>query len=138
MKKRIFVLFALLLVILSAGAVKAADLVIYAALDEKTPREIIKAFKERIGLDAELALQIEQAGTVASRIKTEAKNPRADVFIGGNSNIHASLAAEGFLDPYRFNDDKRCRDRSEIYGPEGLLDGVVSRGNVHPLQYEKI
>jgi hypothetical protein len=69
---------------LSVSVVQAADLVVYAALDQQTPRDIIKVFEERFGLRVELALQIEQAGTVASRIKTEAKNPRADVFIGGN------------------------------------------------------
>jgi len=123
MKKRMLVLLAVLLVILSAGVVNAADLVIYAALDEKTPREIIKAFKERIGLDAELALQIEQAGTVASRIKTEAKNPRADVFIGGNSNIHASLAAEGFLEPYRSTMIKDAGIDPKFMDPKGHWTG---------------
>jgi iron(III) transport system substrate-binding protein len=101
MKTKTFVLFILFLLILPAGTVRAADLVVYAALDYETPREIIRVFEEQTGLDVELALQIEQAGTVASRIKTEIKSPRADVFIGGNSNIHASLAAEGYLQKYR-------------------------------------
>jgi len=99
MKKMILAVVCLL--ILCFGTVEAADLVVYAALDQETPRQIIKAFKEATGLEAELALQIEQAGTVAARIKTEAKSPRADVFIGGNSSIHAGLASEGFLQPYR-------------------------------------
>jgi iron(III) transport system substrate-binding protein len=101
MKRKLFILGLLCLWILTPGIVKAADLVVYAALDYKTPREIIEVFEKQTGLKVELGLQIEQAGTVASRIKTEAKNPRADVFIGGNSNIHASMGAEGFLQKYR-------------------------------------
>ena len=45
MKKKILILPILFVMILSVGMVKAADLVIYAALDQKTPREIIKAFE---------------------------------------------------------------------------------------------
>ena len=101
MKKKIASMLFLWLLLGPVAISGAADVVIYAALDQRTPREIIQAFKEATGLEAELALQIEQAGTVAARIKTEAKNPRADVFIGGNSGIHASLAGEGFLDKYQ-------------------------------------
>jgi iron(III) transport system substrate-binding protein len=123
MKRKIFILSILCLLILPTGMVRAADLVVYAALDEKTPREIIKVFKERMGLDAELALQIEQAGTVASRIKIEAKNPRADVFIGGNSNIHASLAAEGYLEQYRSTIVKDAGIDQKFMDPKGYWTG---------------
>lgn len=73
---------------------------VYAALDEKTANELVQAFTAETGIEAELALQIEQAGTIAARIKTEADNPRADVFIGGNSNFHTDLAAGGYLARY--------------------------------------
>ena len=123
MKKKGFVLFVLSLLVFPAVVVQAADLVIYAALDEKTPREIIKVFEEKTGLDVELALQIEQAGTVASRIKTEAKNPRTDVFIGGNSNIHASLAAEGFLQQYRSPMVEEAGIDPKFMDPHGYWSG---------------
>jgi len=123
MKKKGFVLFVLSLLVFPAVVVQAADLVIYAALDEKTPREMIKVFEEKTGLDVELALQIEQAGTVASRIKTEAKNPRTDVFIGGNSNIHASLAAEGFLQQYRSPMVEEAGIDPKFMDPHGYWSG---------------
>jgi len=123
MKKKGFVLFVLSLLVFPAVVVQGADLVIYAALDEKTPREIIKVFEEKTGLDVELALQIEQAGTVASRIKTEAKNPRTDVFIGGNSNIHASLAAEGFLQQYRSPMVEEAGIDPKFMDPHGYWSG---------------
>ena len=74
--------------------------VVYAALDAKTANDLVTAFKAQTGLDAELALQIEQAGTGPGRIKTEAGNPRADVVIGGNSNFHTDLAAGDYLQKY--------------------------------------
>jgi iron(III) transport system substrate-binding protein len=123
MKKKAFILFILILLIFSALTVKAADLVVYTALDQKTPRDIIKVFEEQTSLDVELALQIEQAGTVASRIKTEAKSPRADVFIGGNSNIHASLAIEGFLQEYRSPMVEEAGIDRKFMDPHGYWSG---------------
>ena len=123
MKKKAFILFILILLIFSALTVKAADLVVYAALDQKTPRDIIKVFEEQTSLDVELALQIEQAGTVASRIKREGKSPRADVFVGGNSNIHANLAAEGFLQEYRSHMVEEAMIDPKFMDPQGYWSG---------------
>jgi iron(III) transport system substrate-binding protein len=123
MKRKMLMLVVSGIIAFSAGVVEAADLVIYAALDYETPRQILKVFKERVGLDAELALQIEQAGTVASRIKTEAKNPRADVFIGGNSSIHASLAGEGYLQAYRSSMIKDAGIDAKFMDPKGFWTG---------------
>ena len=123
MKRKLCILGILFLFIASAGIVRAADLVVYAALDYKTPREIIKVFEKETGLKVELALQIEQAGTVASRIKTEAKNPRTDVFIGGNSNIHASLATGGFLQKYRSPMVREAGIDPKFMDPHGYWSG---------------
>lgn len=123
MKRKIFILGLLLFLIIPAGIVTAADLVIYAALDYETPREIIKVFEEQTNLDVELALQIEQAGTVASRIKIEARNPRADVFIGGNSNIHASMAAQGYLQKYASPMVKEAGIDPKFMDPHGYWAG---------------
>ena len=97
--KKALIVFLSLAVALASGSAQA-KVVVYAALDTKTANDLIEAFKRQTGIDAELALQIEQAGTIASRVKTEADNPRADVVIGGNSNFHSDLAAGGFTTPY--------------------------------------
>lgn len=103
MKKILIVLAVMLLTVSVFGEGQqeaAGKVLIYAALDEKTANDLAAAFTEETGIEAEVALQIEQAGTVAARIKTEASNPRADVFIGGNSNYHTDLASGGFLAKY--------------------------------------
>jgi len=100
MKRTWGLVLGLTIVLATAGLAAAADVVIYAALDKKTIDEIANAFRQATGLSAEIALQIEQAGTIASRVQTEAANPRADVFIGGNSSIHDGLAVGGFLSKY--------------------------------------
>jgi iron(III) transport system substrate-binding protein len=122
-KKKAFALFILILWIFSTLTAKAADLVVYAALDLKTTREIIKVFEEQTHLVVELALQIEQAGTVASRIKREASSPRADLFVGGNSNIHASLAAEGFLQEYCSHMVEEATIDPRFMDPHGYWSG---------------
>ncbi|MCK9548184.1 MAG: extracellular solute-binding protein [Sphaerochaeta sp.] len=105
MKRSIVLLLVLVVAtsVFAAGAREAKDnqVIVYAALDEKTVQDLAKAFEAKTGIKVDVALQIEQAGSVTGRIKAEASSPRADVFIGGNSNYHADLAANGYLQAYR-------------------------------------
>ncbi len=123
MKRTLIVSTMLALMIGGAGVARAADLVIYAALDTKTIGEIAQAFTKATGLTAEVALQIEQAGTISSRIKTEAATPRADIFIGGNSSIHDSLAHEGFLAKYVSPEVAKARIDKKYMDPDGFWSG---------------
>ena len=121
MKKFAIISLSLLLVAGSLGA--QAKVIVYAALDTKTANDLVAAFKQKTGIDAELALQIEQAGTVAARVKTEADNPRADVVIGGNSNFHSDLAAGGFTTPYFSPVVKQARIDPKFMDDKGYWTG---------------
>jgi iron(III) transport system substrate-binding protein len=123
MKRSLVVGAVLALAIASAGIAAAADVVIYAALDKKTIDEIAQAFKEATGLTAEVALQLEQAGTIASRVQTEAANPRSDIFIGGNSSIHDGLAKGGFLASYVSPEVARAGIDKKFMDPQGFWSG---------------
>lgn len=127
MKKMLLVLlvFPIAMIAFGAGQGETAEkkVVIYAALDEKTTSELAAAFKEATGFTAEIALQIEQAGTVAARIKTEASNPRADVLIGGNSNFHSDLASGGFLQKYTSPVVKEAGINPNLMDPDGYWTG---------------
>jgi iron(III) transport system substrate-binding protein len=123
MKRTLAIGAVLAVAILGAGVASAADVVIYAALDKKTIEEIADAFKQATGLTAEIALQIEQAGTIASRIETEAANPRADIFIGGNSSIHDSLAKKGLLTKYVSPEVARAGIEKKYMDPDGFWSG---------------
>jgi iron(III) transport system substrate-binding protein len=101
----------------------ADNVIIYAALDEKTANELAEAFTKETGIDADVALQIEQAGTVSGRIKTEAPKARADVFIGGNSNYHTELAAGGFLEKYTSPVVKEAGISNQFVDPDGYWSG---------------
>lgn len=127
MKKMLLVLLVFLIAMSAFGAGQGETaekkVVIYAALDEKTTNELAAAFKEATGFTAEIALQIEQAGTVAARIKTEASNPRADVLIGGNSNFHSDLASGGFLQKYTSPVVKEAGINPNLMDPDGYWTG---------------
>ncbi len=123
MKRTLMTALVLVAAILIAGVASAADLVIYAALDKKTIEEIADAFKQATGLTAEIALQIEQAGTIASRIQTEASNPRADIFIGGNTSIHDGVAQGGFLAKYVSAEVARAKIEPKYMDPNGFWSG---------------
>ena len=101
----------------------AKKVIVYAALDEKTANEIAAAFQKETGYSAEIALQIEQAGTVAGRIKTEAPNARADVIIGGNSNFHTDLAVGGYLDKYTSPVVRSAGIDQKFMDPDGYWTG---------------
>jgi len=124
MKKRLFlVMFILSPAFFLVFTVYAADLVVYSALDRETSKEIIKAFIGQTHLDTELALQIEQAGTIASRIKKEAKVPQADIFMGGNSNIHTSMSLGGLLQKYRSYMVDEAMIDPKYMDPQGYWSG---------------
>jgi iron(III) transport system substrate-binding protein len=121
------VLCLVLTLIVSAGLFAAGSddktVIVYAAMDEKTVNELAAAFKAATGYTMETALQIEEAGTVAARVKTEAAHPRADVLIGGNSNFHADLAAGGFLAPYRSPVVQEAKIDPRLMDPDGYWTG---------------
>ncbi len=122
--KRLAVGFAALPIV--AGVVAAQEakkVIIYAALDEKTVNELAAAFHASTGYTAEVALQIEEAGTVAARIKTEAPTARADVVIGGNSNFHSDLASGGYLEKYTSPVVKTAGIDPKFMDPDGYWTG---------------
>jgi iron(III) transport system substrate-binding protein len=101
----------------------AGPVLIYAALDTKTANDLAAAFTKATGVEAQVALQLEQAGTVASRIKTEAGSPRADVVIGGNSNFHTDLAVNGTLDKYLSPVVAKAGIDKKFMDPDGYWTG---------------
>ncbi len=112
------------LVLVSSIYAKGADpLTIYAALDEKTSKELAAAFTQATGIPVEIALQIEEAGTIAARIKAESAHARADVFIGGNSNFHADLATGNYLDKYVSPVIKEAKIDAKFMDPDGNWTG---------------
>jgi iron(III) transport system substrate-binding protein len=120
-------LLCLLVVLLIPAFMFAAGndktVVVYAAMDEKTVKDLSEAFTAATGYTMEVALQIEEAGTVAARIKTEAAHPRADVFIGGNSNFHSDLAANMLLAPYRSPVVKEAKIDPSLMDANGYWTG---------------
>ncbi len=123
MKKLFICLVGILLAANVFAQPKENKVIIYAALDEKTSNELAAAFKKETGIDAEVALQIEQAGTVSGRIKTEAPTARADVFIGGNSNFHTELVTGGYLEKYRSPVIKQAGIDTRFMDPDGYWTG---------------
>lgn len=121
--RKLIALSVALLLAMSLFAKSDDPVVVYAALDEKTASELAAAFKKVTGLTAEIALQLEEAGTVAARIKAESARPRADVFIGGNSNFHTDLAGGNYLEKYLSPIVKEANISSSFMDPNGYWTG---------------
>ena len=74
---------------------------VYSALNESTNNAFVEAFKKSVpGINVEL-LPLAAAGELQTRIRTEKDSPKGDVFIGGSSEFHSPLGAEGLLLPYK-------------------------------------
>lgn len=74
-------------------------IVIYSALPDLETTLINAEFTRTTGIQVE-ALSVAAAGTLATRIRAEAARPQADIFVGGSSDFHAALAADGLLEAY--------------------------------------
>jgi iron(III) transport system substrate-binding protein len=103
-RKIILVLVMLSLVLSVAGAgcgptPVPKKVLVYAALDEATLTALVKAFKGKTGLDVEYVRL--GAGDITARVRAEKDAPKADVFIGGSSEMHDPLGKEGLLLKYR-------------------------------------
>jgi iron(III) transport system substrate-binding protein len=86
----------------AATAVPAAGgrITVYSALNESTNDAFVAAFKAAVpGIDVDV-LPDAAAGELETRIRAEKNSPKCDVFIGGSSEFHSPLGAEGLLEAY--------------------------------------
>jgi len=95
----VLTLVSLLLVgtFMSSSSAIGEEVLVYAAFDEPTLRAIADNFTARTGIKVQWVRG--GGGEMATRIKAEAGRPRADVFLGGSTDLHSFLAEEGLLTP---------------------------------------
>ena len=113
--------------VLGAGPGTAAPnaIVIYSGMDEYTMNVLTKAFEPMTGMKVE-SLILAAAGTMASRVRSEASAPRADIFLGGSVEIHEPLARDGLLVPYHAPEEASGKIPSEYIDPRGLWHGFYA------------
>jgi len=83
----------------SVAAKATGRINIYSALNESTNNELFAAFTKATGVGADV-LPLAAAGELQTRIRAEKGNPKADIFIGGDSSFHDGLGKEGLLEPF--------------------------------------
>jgi iron(III) transport system substrate-binding protein len=79
----------------------SGPLVIYNALDQATADALVAGFKARYPNVEVRVTGVAAAGELAARIESERNAPRADIFLGGSTEFHESLARNGLLIAYR-------------------------------------
>jgi iron(III) transport system substrate-binding protein len=84
-------------VLFTGAAAHSEQVLVYAAFDEPTLRAIAEAFTAETGIDVQWVRG--GGGEMATRIRAEAPNPKADVYLGGSVDLHGVLAEEGLLVP---------------------------------------
>lgn len=144
-KKVLFVLYALLLVALTAcgNAVSTpvsgettgpapvgeltGTLVIYSGRSEALIQPVIDAFKAKYP-NVEVLLKSGNNSELANALLEEQNNPQADVFITTELLTVQSMAEQGIFESYR--PDAADRIPSEFVHPEGMWIGLTRRVRV--------
>ena len=104
--------------------------VVYCAVDQEHAEPILKAFRERTGIEVESFFDIEAAKTVglARTLLEEKEKPRCDVF-WNNEIVHTlRLKEQKVLAPYK--SPAAAGLPEEFVDPEGFWTGFAARARV--------
>ncbi|MDR7556138.1 MAG: ABC transporter substrate-binding protein [Armatimonadota bacterium] len=85
-------------VVPQSAPAQANRVLVYAIVQQEEAARLVSLFRERTGLAAEFVRG--SGGTIVTRVIAERPNPRADVVLGGASNLHLAMKAAGALLPY--------------------------------------
>ena len=91
-------LTALLALTLSATVMAQGPLLVYSILQEQDAAAITAAFREATGIEVQTIRA--SGGEIVARVIAESSAPRADVVLGGASNLHIAMQNAGVLEPY--------------------------------------
>jgi iron(III) transport system substrate-binding protein len=90
---------ALLLLGLWTGTARAqGELLVYSILQEQDAEVLTRLFSETTGIEVQTIRA--SGGEMVARVTAERNAPRADIVLGGASNLHITMANEGVLAPY--------------------------------------
>lgn len=82
----------------NAQKFKGQKLVMYVSFHEDTTKELAEAFKKETG--AEVSFIRLPTGEAMARMLAEKSSPKADIWIGGTSDAHEKMKADGILEAY--------------------------------------
>ncbi len=85
-------------------ALKGKKLVMYVSFHEDTAKGLAEAFEKKTG--AKVSFIRLPTGEAVARMTAEKASPKADVWLGGTSDAHAKMKAEGITAPYASPNDK--------------------------------
>jgi len=79
-------------------ALAQGPLLVYSILQEQDAAAITTAFREATGIEVQTIRA--SGGEIVARVIAERSNPRADIVLGGASNLHIAMKNAGVLAPY--------------------------------------
>lgn len=87
------------LALLTGAALAQGQLLVYSILQEQDAEVLTRLFREQTGIDVQTIRG--SGGEIVARVVAEGGAPRADIVLGGASNLHITMALEGVLEAYR-------------------------------------
>lgn len=92
----------------SAQSLKGKKLVMYVSFHEDTAKGLAEAFKAKTGADVSFIRL--PTGEAVARMTAEKASPKADVWLGGTSDAHEKMKADGVTEAYHSSNDKLIPD----------------------------
>jgi len=80
-------------------AAAQGELVVYCTVQEEWCRPMVAAFEKATGI--KVLMTRKSSGEFYAQIKSEAANPRGDIWWGGTGDPHLQAAEEGLTEPYK-------------------------------------
>ena len=110
----------------TTSSTRSNTVVVYCSVDEVYARPIINQLERKTGLTIRPLFDVEASKTagLASRLRAEAKNPRADVFWSSATLQTLLLSREGLLQPHKIDDKKLS---TKWRGTNWIATGVRAR-----------
>ncbi len=85
-------------------SLKGKKLIMYVSFHEDTAKGLAELFKKKTG--AEVSFIRLPTGEAVARMTAEKASPKADVWLGGTSDAHAKMKADGITEAYASKNDK--------------------------------
>ncbi len=113
------VLLGAILLALTGSALAQGQLLVYSILQEQDAEVLTRLFREQTGIDVQTIRG--SGGEIVARVIAESGAPRADIVLGGASNLHIAMALDGVLEAYRPAGGDYLE--SSQYDPDGYWTG---------------
>lgn len=137
-RQRVFAMIILLTTLVGCRDQNDAQVVLYTSADQQFAEKIVARFTKKTGINVRCRYDVEATKTLGlvQRLRSEAANPRADVFWSSEIFETIRLAQDGILAPHHSQTTKRWP--THLRDPQGRWFAFALRARVIAYNTERV